>query len=436
MSSLDSRKTVRLDGSTLEGGGQVLRVTLALSSLTRIPVHVTKIRGNRPGGGGLKWQHLTGVTWLGKACGARLVGAARGSRELEFEPSVIGTAPPGPNPQEEETQWYKDVPLARGGFMRHISIEQETPGSIGLVFQAVLPFLLFSGSTASVAGSNGPAQIKLTIRGGTNVSFSPSYEYIVQVLLPTLEKIGIPPISASMDSRGWTHGQATVGSVDFLITPLERGTNLAPFELHDRGIVESIQVTIIAPNNARRQIRKDVLASLDDAFPGVETQVVLDEDSRRPKRLYLLLVAETETGHRLGRDYLYDEKIKDLEVAGSKLVKRVVRELISELKRPDDENRESTNCLDEYMQDQLVIFQALAKGRSLVDEGNGVGGLKGYSRPSLHTRTARWVATQILGIDFDGKGNCEGVGLVAGEDYSLRGSPEDVLADQVQKLEV
>lgn len=50
-----------LSGTTLEGGGQLLRVATALSALTRRSIQIDNIRGNRSGGGGLKAQVRTHI---------------------------------------------------------------------------------------------------------------------------------------------------------------------------------------------------------------------------------------------------------------------------------------------------------------------------------------------------------------------------------------
>lgn len=138
------------------------------------------------------------------------------------------------------------------------------------------------------------------------------------------------------------------------------------------------------------------------------------EESGHPKRLYLLLVAETAGGYRLGRDWLYDRKAKSYtsDDVLEKLVERVVRELESEVAHG--------GCVDEYMQDQVVVFQALGEGRSGVDGGGGGSGegrVEKGGGVSLHTRTARWVVERLLGRGFDGDGGCEGVGLKVGERF-------------------
>ena len=79
--------------------------------------------------------------------------------------------------------------------------------------------------------------------------------------------------------------------------------------------------------------------------------------------------------------------------------------------------------MDEYMRDQLIVFEAISHGRSYVD--GGVGTQEG----SLHTKTCRWVTEQILvgQAQFDATGGCMGIGFCAGEIYEERNSVEKMI---------
>ncbi|KAI4129468.1 MAG: hypothetical protein LQ347_003771, partial [Umbilicaria vellea] len=395
-----SKQCVHLDGTTLEGGGQLLRLALSISSLTCILIHVTNIRGNRAPmnapdkGGGLKQSHLAGVEWLAKAVRAETVGMESKSRELVFRPLLNELGAENRETNEGEKlrnngrggegeglgSWkdvYEDSKLVR----RETYIPMPTPGSIFLVLQAILPYILFSAPSPPALGASNhrltpektqaffaPVPLRITTQGGTNVTKSPSYEYVSQVLLPTLhQKIGLPPITMTLHRRGWTTGTTAIGRVSFDVIPLPPGSHLPTFELKDRGALKQIHVSIIGPDAASRAAVLNLAVSeILKRWPEVEISFPVDEESRHPKRLYLLLVAETSNHYRLGRDWLYDRKLRtpqDLADAPAILMERVVRELEDELRRG--------GCVDEYMEDQLVVFQALAQGRSWVDGGIG-----------------------------------------------------------------
>src|SRR5512139_1688271 len=136
-----------------EGGGQTLRVALALSAVRRAPLHLQVIRACRKVPG-LQAQHLTAVTALGQICGAEITGAALGSQAL-----MLGPGPVRPG------EYHFDI---------------GTAGSTILVLQAVL---------LPLALARGPSRVTLT--GGTHVPWSPPADYLQDVLLPRLEQIGI-----------------------------------------------------------------------------------------------------------------------------------------------------------------------------------------------------------------------------------------------------
>ena len=436
---------VHLDCTTLEGGGQLLRLALSLSSLTKIPIRVTDIRGKRGSkgrsgkGGGLKTSHLAGVEWLAEATSAETVGMEIKSRELTFRPAIYGDAsltpiPPDSPPYQgleheperreaSEAIFWRDTHES-GAPPSHIAMS--TPGSVFLVLQAILPYILFSSISLSEdsTAADKPTPVHLTVEGGTNVDASLSYEYASQVLFPILHsKLGIGPINMTLQRRGWSFGRADVGSVTFDITPMSPRLALPAFSLTDRGDVTRIHVSVLAPSpTARISIRDLVVQDLTTRYPGVEIVFPVDEDSRNSKRLYLLLVAETANGFRLGRDWLYDQKINPgkLDQTYQKLVTKVTRDLEHELAHG--------GCVDGHLQDQLVVFQALAEGESNVEAGG----------PSLHTETARWVVEQILGPRFDEEGKCRGIGFKAGQrQWQLAASEvSDELEESLERLNI
>ena len=364
---------ITLDGRTLEGGGQLVRVALTLSALLSIPVRIHDIRGGRAGrnqAGGLKESHLAALDFLRDACRAKVFGGEVGSSEIIFLPGL-----------EKGTR-------ADGGGGSQYRIELKNPGSVWLIFQALYPFLVFRGS-----GSEEP--IVLTMKGGTNVSKSMSAEYVQQVFLPNVEKIGLPKCEIEIKKRGWTYGSRTeMGQVSVKIWPLPAGATLAGFGLREDSRMEKVtKVTIsvlASPAEVLDHLIKKVKEGVKEQFPGTEeVDVVIEEDSGDPGRIYLLLVAHSPDGWRMGRDCLWEEKMKknDLLSSGLNAAERMAGRVATDLAQEVNEG----GFVDEFMQDQLVIFQTLANDKSAVNA------VEGRELGTEHTKTVRWVVAEMLG---------------------------------------
>jgi RNA 3'-terminal phosphate cyclase (ATP) len=82
------RIMLKIDGSLGEGGGQILRSSLALSLVTGKPFAIGQIRAHRKKPG-LMRQHLAAVTAAAEVSQARVEGAELGSMRLSFCPGSV-----------------------------------------------------------------------------------------------------------------------------------------------------------------------------------------------------------------------------------------------------------------------------------------------------------------------------------------------------------
>jgi RNA 3'-phosphate cyclase len=149
-----SESLLELDGSFGEGGGQILRTSLALSMVTGRPFHMRNIRlgRRRPG---LQPQHLASVNAAAAISNAQLRGGVLNSTELIFEP---GNVVPG--------RYQFDI---------------GTAGATGLVLQTVyLPLALRAGAPSEV-----------TLKGGTHVPASPCFHFLDVTWRRYLELLGL-----------------------------------------------------------------------------------------------------------------------------------------------------------------------------------------------------------------------------------------------------
>ncbi|WMW21781.1 RNA 3'-terminal phosphate cyclase [Methanolobus mangrovi] len=169
---------IEIDGSYGEGGGQILRTAIALSAIIKEDVTIKNIRRNRPKEG-LKPQHLKSIETIAMICDADVKGLFPGSTQIYFSPSEIR------------------------GVKTNISIG--TAGSIPLLMQSIMPIAAHS-----------PEKTSLRITGGTDVAWSPSIDYIKEVTLKALSKMGYRA-SIRLIERGYYPKGG--GAVEIEITP-------------------------------------------------------------------------------------------------------------------------------------------------------------------------------------------------------------------------
>jgi RNA 3'-terminal phosphate cyclase (ATP) len=144
---------IQIDGSQGEGGGQILRTALALSTVTGQGFEITKIRARRARPG-LAAQHLAAVRAAALISNARVGGAFEGSPDVRFEPG----------------------PITAGEYRFEIS----TAGAASLVLQTVLAPLATAGRGSRVE-----------VTGGTHVPASPSFEFLSRHWAPVVERLGL-----------------------------------------------------------------------------------------------------------------------------------------------------------------------------------------------------------------------------------------------------
>jgi len=300
---------IEVDGGHGEGGGQLLRMAVALSALTGTPVRVVRIRAGRPTPG-LAAQHVTAIHAVAELCAAEATGVAVGASSIEFRPG---------NP-------------ASG----HFSFDVGTAGSIALVLQALLPV---------AAGAPGPVRVRLV--GGTDVRGAPPIDYFNRVFLGLLRPLG-GHADVEVLRRGYYPRGG--GIVDVVIEPTR---SWAPFGESQGGDVRRVR-GVAHVSNLPEDIPKRVKHAAVRRLHGipdvkVEERVYQGEEAIGQGGA-LVLWAETKT-LLLGADSLAERR-KPSERVGEEAALSLRAEI------------ESRATLDVHAADQLLVYLARADGPS------------------------------------------------------------------------
>jgi RNA 3'-terminal phosphate cyclase (ATP) len=243
-----------------------------------------------------------------------------------------------------------------------LTADPGTAGSTTLLLQVALPCLLFSPSGNRASESRTSHEVPpsvLALHGGTNASLAPQIDYTQAVLFPFLSKhFGISP-TLTVDRRGYypRGGGSVLCTVPSISGPLP------PVVLTERGQVNTIRgsarvgglplwIAQRMVSGARRALLENGIAS---------TKISVTSTRERDEDVVgagggILLWAETDDGCLIGGSAVSTREKKP-EMVGEEAARELVR------------NLSHGGCVDEYLQDQIIVFLALAKGTSIVKAG-------------------------------------------------------------------
>lgn len=308
-----------IDGGLGEGGGQILRTSLALSLCTARPFKLVNIRPRRRKPG-LQRQHLAAVRAAAELGRARVEGDALNSMSLQFVPQQ----------------------RPRGG---HYRFDIGTAGSTTLVFQTVLPALMVADGASTV-----------TIEGGTHNPFAPPYEFIEQVFLPVIERMG-PRFECHLDRAGfYPRGGGIIRAT------IEPTRELRAITLVERGRLLDIQATAI-------------VSHLPEHIAQRELGVIANGLALSPDQLHVVNATDAEGP---GNAVLIQVRSEHVTELFSAIGERGVRaELVAGRALQDARHYLATSVpVGQHLADQLLTPLALAGGGSFLT-----------LRPSRHTLT-------------------------------------------------
>ena len=342
---------LKIDGNYGEGGGQVARTALALSTITGKPFESFNIRHGRKVSG-LKAQHVKCVQGLERLANAKAKYAIIGSEIIQYTPGKI-------RPQT-------------------LTIDIGTAGSISLLLQSILLPCFFADG-----------KIHLKITGGTSGKWAMPFDFFQNVFVPQIKRF-CKSINVKIEKRGYYPKGG--GKIDIKIRPLEDKSSAPSFNSTEQGKLIQIKGISHASKHlekaevAERQARAaklllkkfdvpiDIQTEYADTFSpgsGITLWAIFSKD---PNEI------DVNNPIILGADAL-GERGKKAEIVGKEAAENLIKEI------------ESNAPVDNHTADNIIPFLALFGGKIKV------------STITKHCRTNMWVCEQFLGKVFDVEGN-------------------------------
>jgi RNA 3'-terminal phosphate cyclase (ATP) len=335
---------IEIDGSFLEGGGQILRISSTLSIILNKNLRIYNIRGKRSNPG-LQRQHLVSINTICSITQSKIEGAKLSSKEVLIKPGDITKIP------------------------EKIKCDCDGAGSIGLIIQQLLTCLIFA-----------PTKVNLELIGGTIVSHAPPTFFIEDVFriiaqekllfnfIISTQKHGLFPVG-----RGLTSLQSEPVKFISPITVCSRGSlkkilfrvastdnfNKINFESSSKNMFKSVKKI------ASAYLKSNNVSIIDDSEFDIESIIKIDKEAIKLHKfkntftMFAQVIFHFENTI-ISIENLFSEKVENnkIETFNDEFTQKIENIIFLE-----------NVCLDEFTVDHLIIFMALAQGRSKISIG-------------------------------------------------------------------
>jgi RNA 3'-terminal phosphate cyclase (ATP) len=302
-----------VDGSMGEGGGQILRSAITISTLLGKPVEVINIRSNRKDPG-LKQQHVSTIQLLAKLFNIHIENVVVGANWIKFKA-------------------HKNIEIDSED--NKLVIDIGTAGSIPLLLQTIIPII-------AIFQKN----LTLRIQGGTDVKYSPTIDYIRHVLRDAFSRIGIT-FCINVIKRGfYPNGQGIVE------VEIKKISELYAIEFCNFKDTQPNIISIASklPRHVPdRQIGYAITTLEKKGIKPISLKSAIETAESAGSSI--LVYSTSESGIYLGADSIGEKGIK-AETIGYKAATRFISDY------------ESHACIDQFLADMLVVPLSFVKGTS------------------------------------------------------------------------